>query len=331
MIPLLALLYANIRRHHVAALLCLAGVSIIVGGALFSISEHVSFGTGIYWATVTASTVGYGDVTPHNTAGRIVAIAVILTAIPVLAAVFALAAGLAALIQFRRLLGMEHVAPTGRFSVVYGMQAAVPQILEELIAGGRTVVLVADVDASAVHRDVQLIAGDPTNEVVIRKSRPERADDALVACPDDGDVLVTCVALRSLAPSLDVFALARAPKIAQALRDLGVSRTLSSDELVAHTLAKSLEAPHAGDLLLRLIDSERYRMEEVPVADDMVGRKPNALQLEPPAIVLGVLRGGEVAPVLTDDPDLRPGDVLITLAARSEPGKRHPAHDAAAG
>jgi len=317
MIPLLALLYANIRRHHVAALLCMAALSILVGGALFSLSEHVSYGTAVYWAVVTASTVGYGDVTPHTTAGRIVAIAVIVTTIPVLAAVFALAAGLAALVQFRRLFGMENVDPTGSFSVVYGMQPAVPQILEELIAGGRTVVLVADVEPSEVHRDVRLIAGDPTNDMVIRKSHPERADDALVACPDDGDVLVTCVALRSLAPSLDVFALARAPKIAQALRDLGVSRTLSSDELVAHTLAKSLEAPHAGDLLLRLIDSERYRMEEIPVADAMVGVKANTLQLNPPAIVLGVLRGGEVAPVLTDDPDLRAGDVLITLAARS--------------
>lgn len=317
MIPVLALLYANIRRHHVVALLCAAALSVLVGGGLFAATEHVSFGTGVYWAVVTASTVGYGDVTPHSTAGRIVAVVVILTAIPLLAAVFALAAGLAALVQIRRLFGMEHIAPTGSFSVVYGMQPAVPQILEELIAGGRTVVLVADVDPKEVHHQVRLVAGDPTNEVVIRKSHPERADDALVACPDDGDVLVTCVALRSLAPGLDVFALARSPKIAQALRELGVARTLSSDELVAHTLAKSLEAPHAGDLLLRLIDSERYRMDELAVRKEMVGLAANEVQLDTPAIVLGVLRDGEAWPILTDDPKLRDGDVLITLAARA--------------
>jgi voltage-gated potassium channel len=317
MIPILALLYANIRRHHVAALLSLAGIAVVGGGGLFAATEHVSFGTGLYWAVVTASTVGYGDVTPHNTAGRIVSVAVILTAIPLLAAVFALAAGLAALVQIRRLLGMEHVAPTGSFSVVYGMQPAVPQILGDLIASGRTVVLVADVDPREVHPHVRLLAGDPTNEVVIRTSHPERATDALVACPDDGDVLVTCVALRALAPQLDVFALARSPKIAQALRDLGVSRTLSSDELVAHTLAKSLEAPHAGDLLLRLIDSERYRMDERPVPPDQVGVAPGDVRLDPPGIVLGVLRDGEVSPILSDDPKLRAGDVLITLAARA--------------
>jgi hypothetical protein len=68
-----------------------------------------------------------------------------------------------------------------------------------------------------------------------------------------GDALVTCVARRAAAPDLPVFALANSPKIAQALRDLGVDQTLSSDELVAHVLAKSLEAPHAGDLLLRAV------------------------------------------------------------------------------
>jgi voltage-gated potassium channel len=213
---------------------------------------------------------------------------------------------------------MDESPPAGAFTVVYGMQPAVPQILEDLIAAGRTVVLVADVDRSEVHHDVRLIAGDPTNEVVIRKSHPDRADDALVACPDDGDVLVVCVALRSLAPTLDVSALVRSPKISQALRDLGVKRTLASDELVAHTLAKTLEAPHAGDLLLRLIDSERFRMAELEVDDKMVGVAPSAVELDPPAIVLGVLHGGEVTPVLAASPALEKGDVLITLAARAK-------------
>jgi voltage-gated potassium channel len=316
MIQLLTLLYSNVHRHRAIGLLGLAVVVVVAGGAAFALTEGVSVGTGIYWAIITASTVGYGDVTPHNTAGRIVASVVLLTAIPALAAVFALAVGLAAVTHIRRLLGMEHVTPDGGFTVVYGCRPAVPHILEELVANGRKVVLVAEVDPNEVHHDVQLLAGDPTNEVVLRKSRPERAADALVACPDDGDVLVTCIALRTLAPELELTALVGSPKVAQALRDLGVTRTLSSDELVAHTLAKTLEAPHAGELLLGLIDSNRFRMEERPVPDGMIGTAPGDVRLEPPAIVLGVLRGGEVTPSLTDSPGLASGDVLITLAAR---------------
>ncbi len=146
---------------------------------------------------------------------------------------------------------------------------------------------------------------------------PERAEEALIASPDDSDVLVTYVALRSIAPALNLFALVQSPKIAQALRDLGVGRTLASGELVAHTLAKSPEAPHAGDLLLRLIGSERYRLAELTVDPAVVGVAPRDVMLDPPAIIFGVLRDGEVAPVVAASPQLKQGDVLITLAARA--------------
>jgi hypothetical protein len=41
----------------------------------------------------TATTVGYGDVTPRNTAGGVIATGVMLTTIPIVPAVFALVAG----------------------------------------------------------------------------------------------------------------------------------------------------------------------------------------------------------------------------------------------
>jgi voltage-gated potassium channel len=316
MVPLLVLLLSNVKRHHVAVLLGVAAASILIGAALFALTQDASLGTGLYWAIVTAATVGYGDVTPHDSVGRLIAVGVILTTIPLLGAVFALLAGLAAVVQIRRSFGMEQRVPGGHFSVVYGAHPAVPRIVDELVASGRQVALVGDADPSEVHPEARLVAGDPTSEVVIRKSRPDRAEDALVLGSDDGDVLVTCVALRAAAPDLPIFALANSPKVAQALRDLGVHQTLSSDELVAHILAKSLETPHAGDLLLRLVDSERYRLQETAVRDDMVGRPLTDLELDRPALVLGLIRDGGVMLALDGELLVRPGDALVTVIAR---------------
>jgi voltage-gated potassium channel len=160
MVPLLVHLLSKLKRHHIAVLLGGATASILIGAALFALTQDVSLGAGLYWAIVTASTVGYGDVTPHDTVGRIVAIGVILTTIPLLGAVFAMVAGLAAVVQIRRLFGMEQDVPKGRFSVVYGAHPAVPRIVDELVAGGRHVTLVADVDPSEVHPQARLVAGD---------------------------------------------------------------------------------------------------------------------------------------------------------------------------
>ena len=72
-------------KHPAWPLLAAAG-SVTGGGWLFAITEHVPFTTGCWWALVTASTVGFGDVVPHDPHGRLVAALVILTAIPSLAA-----------------------------------------------------------------------------------------------------------------------------------------------------------------------------------------------------------------------------------------------------
>jgi voltage-gated potassium channel len=70
----------------------LAGTSVWIAccGALFSLTQHADIFSGLYWAVTTATTVGYGDVTVHGASGQVLAIGTELTAIPLLAAVFAL-------------------------------------------------------------------------------------------------------------------------------------------------------------------------------------------------------------------------------------------------
>jgi voltage-gated potassium channel len=59
-------------------------VSVMVRGVLITLVDPEEFpdlGTGLWWALQTVTTVGYGDVTPENAAGRLVGALFLLEAI----------------------------------------------------------------------------------------------------------------------------------------------------------------------------------------------------------------------------------------------------------
>lgn len=295
--------------------MALAALIVLLGAALFSISQHVSYGLALYWSITTATTVGYGDVLPHNTAGRVIAAGVMLTTIPIVGAVFALLAGASVLAHIRRLFGMDISLPKQPYIVVYGSHPVVPLAVEELGRCGDPVVLVAASKPPGVGDDVRFLAGDPSDEEQVRRSDPGRASRALIACTSDSDTLVVAVAVHSLAPKLEVYALTQSRRVARALHELGVTYTLASDELVGHTLAKSLETPQAGDLLLQLVDTSNYRLLESPIDDALVSQPLSKARSTAGTLVLGISRGATVDLGIGDDPVLAAGDRLIVLQA----------------
>jgi voltage-gated potassium channel len=304
------------HRRHIAFLLAGVCLSVFGGAGLFAYTQGLPYTTGIYWAFVTATTVGYGDVTPKNAAGRVVASAVMLTTIPMLAAVFALVTGGAIVAGVRRLMDIRSHFPEGVYRLVVGMNPAVPAILDELMAAGDSVVLVADVDPGSVRDGVHVIRGDPTELAAIRAGRPEGAQQALITGGSDGDVLVSAVVLRKLAPDLEISALVSSAAVREALHDLGVQLALSTEALIAHTLAKTLEAPHAGDMVTDLVESNAHRLAEVEAEAGTVGKLLSAVRDERDGLVLGLVHDGKFTLGIGDDPVVAVGDHLLIAESR---------------
>ena len=316
---LIGILLARAKRSQSGALVGVAAVMVLAGALAFSMTQHVGYGTALYWAITTATTVGYGDVTPHNTAGRVVAVAVMLTAIPLFGAAFAFLSASLTSARLAKLLHVRESAPKGDFVAIYGMHSAVRRLVMEVCAAGDRVVVVAEGELGHLPSGVSVIHGDPTLEPVLIQSEPARASRLLVAVEDDKDALLIAVMLRHLAPDVPIIAVAGSARIAAALSDLGVSTTLSVEDLLGHTLAKSIETPHAGDLLLEMVGSPDLFFQELAVTGEAVGKPLSAVRSEEQGLVLGAVRSGRVDMGLGADPILEAGDLLLLLR-RSKAG-----------
>ena len=79
-------------RKAMAVIVTATIVSVLIGGLVINLVDRAEFpnvGTGLWWALQTVTTVGYGDVTPQNGAGRLVGAAIMLESIAFIAIVTA--------------------------------------------------------------------------------------------------------------------------------------------------------------------------------------------------------------------------------------------------
>jgi voltage-gated potassium channel len=104
------------------------------GGVIIWLLDHKEFpdlGTSLWWAVQTVTTVGYGDVVPHATSGRLIGTVVMITGIGFIAVMTA--AVTASLIeQARRRAAADRSDPTVQLDRIEARLAAI----ERAVAGG---------------------------------------------------------------------------------------------------------------------------------------------------------------------------------------------------
>ena len=179
---------------------------------------------GTYWwyFVVTAATVGYGDVYPASTAGRVVGAYVIVGGIVTLTLLFTQLSAALQTVRGKRLRGLVGLDLTDHVVLLGYTPGRTSRIVAELTAEGETpLVLCAtdDVpeDPLPERLDVQFVRGDLASADVMARANVAHARTAVVDVGDDNEALA--VALAVTHANRDVH-------LVVALRDLGRLETL---------------------------------------------------------------------------------------------------------
>ncbi|TFV52844.1 potassium channel family protein [Blastococcus sp. TF02A-35] len=279
-----------------------------------------------YYATVTLSTTGYGDITPVTDQARLINLAII-TPLRVLFLIVLIGTTLEALTtrsreEFRirrwRSRLRQHVIVCG-----YGTKGR--SAIRSLQANGTPSekIVVVDPDPRAIDEANSVgltgVVGDAGRTEVLRRASVERARSVIVAANrDDASVLIT-LTVRQLNPSVPITTSVREEENANLLRQSGADTVITTSATSGRLLGLSTDAPRVVAVVEDLVTGgQGLDLHQRVVTTDEVGLGPRQLR----DIVLSVTRSGRT--LRFDDPligTLQPEDVLVVVKAH-DPGQR---------
>jgi voltage-gated potassium channel len=310
----------SIVRRVIWALVALFGAVLIVyldrDGYRDAAGDGLSFLDAVYYATVSLSTTGYGDITPVSPSARLVNILVI-TPLRVLFLIVLVGTTLAVLaersrqafkIQRWRSKVQDHVVVVG-----YGTKgrSAVSAMLSDGVDPSRIVVVDPDEAMLEVAEAQGLVRfhGSGTRADILRAAGVPRAKAVIVAANrDDSAVLITLTA-RQLAPNAQIVAAVREAENVHLLRQSGANQVVVSSETAGRLLGMATQTPSVVAMVEDLITPETgLAIAERDVDPSEVGGSPRHLS----DIVLGVVRGGKLYRVDHPEADaIETGDRLL--------------------
>ena len=241
-----------------------------------------------YYATVTITTTGYGDITPVAPHARLIN-AVVVTPLRITFLVLLVGTTLEVLAnEGRRLIRDSRWRKQMRNHVVvigYGTKgrSAVDTLADNGTNPAQVVII--DSRATAVAEANLLgyaaIEGDATRREILRRAEILKAREVIITMDRDDSAILVTLTVRQLNPSAHVVVSVREDDNASLVRQSGANVVVTSSEAVGRLLGLSAVSPNLGVVIEDLLSSkEGMEVGERQVRADEVGKAPDEVRGE---------------------------------------------------
>jgi len=325
---------AGIRRVIMATVILFAIIGI--GGVGYSFLGHGtwSLGEAIYFAIITVSTVGFGEI--HDLekiqGARVLTGALILVGS---AALMYFQSNITATLvegrlgkAFRRKRMQNEIKALKGHIVVAGAGSTGRHVIEELIAVQRKFVVI---DSSIERLELLsqeltggkmlYIHGDATHDQTLQEAGIDRACGIVAALTSDHENLYVALSARSVNPTARIVAKVIEPEAVKKMRIAGADATVSPNIIGGMRMASELIRPDVNQFLDQMVrdKDKNLRFEEIPIpaGSSLVGQTLRQAPIRGSANVLVIaVRDATGTFLYNPGPDfvLEVGSVLIVIA-----------------
>ena len=293
--------------------------------------HHATLFDGLFMTFITVTTVGYNELYPLGTAGRVLAMVVAAGGIGTVGYTFGTMIDLLVnnqSVEERRRLRMQNQIEqlSGHF-VIAGLGRVGREAADELTAAGVKFVVVDTSDESlklAVEERWLFIKGDATEDEVLQRAGIVRAKGLVVTAANDATNLYVILSARLLNPGLFIASRAVDNASVPKLMRAGANRAISPYAIGGRRLAHLMLSPRVVDFFETALKTgdRSLNIGDLSIAQGAPadGRALGDLRIpqNAGATVLCVLRGGETITTPHGDLSLKAGDRLLALGTNAQ-------------
>ena len=283
----------------------------------------VDLADSIYYATVTLSTTGYGDIAPVSTHARLIN-AFVITPLRIAFLVLLIGTTLEVLAsqgrEVFRVSRWRNKMTDHTIIVGYGTKgrSAAGTLLNNGVSRDRIVIVDA---GSTAMQDAQIdgiavVTGDATRRDVLRRAGVERATQVIITTDRDDTNVLAALTVRQLNPNAWIVAAVSEEENVPLMRQSGADSVITSSDAVGRLLGLSSLSPTLGTVMEDLLSyGEGLEVAERELLVPEVGKQPQSL----PDQVIAVVRDEQVYryfdPVVSQ---LARGDRLVVVRPARE-------------
>ncbi len=302
------LLISYLRLPVLIRILLVGSTMILLFGTVIHFVEPKTFHNlfdGIWWAIVTAATIGYGDIVPETTAGKVVAILLILLGTGFVSTYFVTLSASAVAKENAFVHGHLPYAKKGH-TIIIGWNERVREVLNQftkLAPSTQYVIIDATLNELPVSmKNVHFVKGNATYDAVLHKANVAGAKTVLITADQhkneteaDMNSILTLLAIKGLNPHIyAIIEILTAQQVNNAKR-AGADEVIQTNLLSSFTMINSIQSPGISQTIEELLHQQKgSNLQLIDVPDEMVGNtfsQSSQVLLREQILLIGIIRG----------------------------------------
>ncbi len=311
-------LIARLRavKRHAAKFRILTMLLFVVlfGSIAFSHFEKKGIGDAVYWILVTITTVGYGDIYPETTGGRITFVLVALGGIGTIAYIIEQLVSFSTESELKKIFGSGAVKMK-KHTIIVGWNTEAEEAIKELRNENEDFLVVGNElnNAELNAQDIPHITGDPTKTETLMRCNIKNAKTIIITPRSDSETIMVALSVQKLNPDIKIVATCESREHVEMMRGAGIDHIISDAEISGRLLAHAVTEPVVVNFIIDATTTVNFDLKQMEVPEKL---KLSELPLKDDEKVIALYQDGRFIFNFPFDVSLDAGDWLVVVSSK---------------